>query len=174
MFSREASHGLQLGETRKALEGQGPDLRCAGGGVFCLRGPRVLSGVVSFPRFLWFFTEAVWRQRRYRAERLHPGWLRTQLASAGAAVLSPVKGATRLEHLDPAFLLEWGSGRGGWGALGVVPGVDSATFWKGIRKVTGNIQLLKRHSGGLSWWSIAGQGTKIPCAVWCSQKKKFN
>lgn len=74
-------------------------------------------------------------------EAADPGWLRTQLASAGAAVSSPVKGATRPEHLDPAFLLEWGSGRGGWGAFGVVPGVDSATFWKGIRKGTGNIQL---------------------------------
>ena len=44
------------------LERQSPDLQCAGGGVFCLQGPRLLSGVVSFPRFLWFFTEAVWRQ----------------------------------------------------------------------------------------------------------------
>lgn len=66
----------------------------------------------------------------YRAGRLHPGWLRTQLASAGAAASSPVKGATRREHLDPAFLLERGSGRGGWGALGVVPGVDSGVSFQ--------------------------------------------
>ena len=40
------------------LERQGPDLDVLEGAS----SASVLSGVVSFPRFLWFFTEAVWRQ----------------------------------------------------------------------------------------------------------------